>query len=175
MNANEKITKIKKYARIGSKITIVLMVLWVLVLCLLAGLSVVFCIALARGMSQELLQSMIDAGAKLQFDNGFSFTNEKSPLVLCIAFVALTFKTAMYLAVFEHIRRILRDVASHDSPFEQIHVKRLKRIALFIFLGSFVNFISIQINEWIVAFVVLFLALIFDYGCQLQQESDETL
>lgn len=51
----------------------------------------------------------------------------------------------------------------------------MRWIALLIFLASFINLFSIQLTGWMAALLIWCVSAVFDYGCQLQQESDETL
>lgn len=173
MNSNEKIARIKKYTGIAAKGMIVLEVLFllcvatILVLIVMLGMGALPA-ASATEMMRELTLTLTVDGQNV---NDMPLTG----VVFPIAVGLVLFKCGLYLAVMETIRRMVRDISRRETPFEQVHVKRMKRIAIMVFIGSFINFLSIQVNEWLIAAVVWLLAMIFDYGCVLQQESDETL
>lgn len=93
-----------------------------------------------------------------------------------VSFILLSF-------LFKQARDIFRDISQDSSPFELKHVKRIKKIAIFFFVISMLdlqsggvtfsftlNFIGI-----VGALMLWCISLIFEYGCQLQRESDETL
>lgn len=173
MNSNEKIARIKKFTRIASKVIIALEVLFVfavasiLILVLMLGSGIIPAEISADALKELTLTLAVDG----QNVNDLNLGGVMLPVVIGV----VLFKCGLYLAVMETIRRMVRDISRSETPFEQIHVQRMKRIAIMIFVGSFINLFSIQANEWLVAAVVWLLAMIFDYGCVLQQESDETL
>lgn len=156
MNSNEKITTIQKYAGIASK---VLLAAFVIIILLIAVL-IIAVLTVPATQIQQVLSAVQSHGGS----------------VPSIAFllIVLLIKTALYLVVLWIVRSILLDISRRSTPFESIHVKRMRRIALLIFIASFIN-TGIQIADWCVALVVWFLSMVFDYGCALQQESDETL
>lgn len=173
MNSNEKITRIKKYTGIAAKVMIALEVLYliaiatILVFLLMLGKGA-FPAAFATDALRELALTLTVEGQNV---NDLNLSGGMLPFVVA----AVLFKCGLYLAVMGTLRRMLRDISRSETPFEQIHVKRMKRIAILVFIASFVNFLSIQANEWLIAAVVWLLAMVFDYGCLLQQEADETL
>lgn len=79
---------------------------------------------------------------------------------------------------------IFRDIAKEHTPFTALNVKRIRVIAIFYFIiacngvepgtGFHLTF-SINILGIIGALIFWCLSVIFQYGCELQQESDETL
>ena len=96
----------------------------------------------------------------------------------------------LMLAMLYTLRSIFAGISEDDTPFEKKHVKRIKWVALFtllmsvasdIFNGIVYIFIfggeswSITVELPMVAVAIYCIALVFDYGCQLQQQSDETL
>lgn len=173
MNSNEKIARIKKYTGIAAKGMIVLEVLFLLCVATILVLIVMLGIgalpaASATEMMRELTLTLTVDGQNV---NDLNLTGVMFPIAVGL----VLFKCGLYLAVMETVRRMVRDVSRSETPFEQVHVKRMKRIAIMVFIGSFINFLSIQANEWLIAAVVWLLAMVFDYGCLLQQESDETL
>ncbi len=87
---------------------------------------------------------------------------------------------------------IFKDMRCGNSPFTSKNANRLRIIALLlvalgivipplkmlltmIFIPSVTAYFSIHFAEVVFAAVFLCLALIFEYGAELQRESDETL
>ena len=63
-------------------------------------------------------------------------------------------KLALYFAVLTIAGRMFRDFSREDSPFRQIHIRRMRWIALLIFLASFINLFSIQLTGWMAALLI---------------------
>lgn len=160
MNSNEKIQRLQKISRITFVVLTILQVLLVLAALgvILAG---IFCgenfTSMLNLLFSAIAQDVLTAGT-LVF------------LIFCV--VA---KLALYFAVLTLAGQMFRDFSREDSPFRQIHVRRMRWIALLIFVASFINLFSMQITSWIAALLIWCVSIVFDYGCQLQQESDETL
>lgn len=167
MNSSAKIAKIKKYSRIAAKVMIFLEILFVLAMGLLAFMLY----AVSAGLIPDVSDALMELNVAVDGRN----ITEFSGTAVVVATLAIAVKGVLYLIVMETVRRMLGDISRRETPFEPIHVSRMKRIAILIFIGSFVNAMSIQCNEWLIAAVVWLLAMVFDYGCVLQQESDETL
>ncbi len=165
MNSNEKIKRIKRYSGIASKAMIFFEILWVVMVIVI---SVILYKLGTHVLSVEQLEGwdMVFGGKDITSLNG---------AMLPFMIACIVAKCGIYLAAMENLRYILRDISHSETPFEAVHVRRMKRIAILIFAGSFINFLSVQGNEWLVAVLVWFLSMIFDYGCELQRESDETL
>ncbi len=85
--------------------------------------------------------------------------------------------------LFKQARDVFKDISVDSSPFEMKQVKRIRKIAIFYFvvsllgLQSFDYSFSYSMNFVGIVGAVMFycISLIFEYGCELQQESDETL
>ena len=95
----------------------------------------------------------------------------KSAMVIFLIFlIALTLVTA-YL--FRKIGTLFRNINKDYSPFIPENVKLIKIIAVFVAVivlleTGIIPAILIGLMLWAVA-------LLFDYGCELQNESDEIL
>lgn len=157
MNSNEKLEKLRRLARIGEKVLLVVQVLLVAVL-------VVGAVVMAMNWV---------SGAEL----GITLENSHFPTLLAavVVVVALLAKIVMTMVILQLLRLILKDIAADGTPFSQIHVRRMRCIAILVAVGSFIHTFSSTISDLTVALVIWLLAMIFDYGCVLQQESDETL
>ena len=105
-------------------------------------------------------------------------------------FAAVAVMLALVAAVLRLLYRIFKDIGRECTPFAAKHVGRIKWIALLSLAasiaGSAVNALSGRIlygvGQWniepiwfLFAAIILCFAYIFDYGCQLQRLSDETL
>ena len=160
MNSNEKILRLQKASHVVSIVLTVIRVLLVLAALgvILAG---IFCgaafTAALNGLFSPVAQDALTTG------------------VLILLIVCVVAKLALYFAVLTIAGRMFRDFSREDSPFRQIHIRRMRWIALLIFLASFINLFSIQLTGWMAALLIWCVSAVFDYGCQLQQESDETL
>lgn len=101
---------------------------------------------------------------------------------------------ALFLAIFIIAESIFRLIQKSESPFIPEVPKRMKLIAVLLllaqivprFLGYFIRFadtgrVSVTIIDEgtfvmiIIAMIIYCFAAVFDYGCVLQRESDETL
>ncbi len=83
--------------------------------------------------------------------------------------------------LFRHARDLFRDISVDGSPFEMKQVKRIRKIAVFYLIISIMNFegitpdFSLNFAGVLGALMFYCISLIFEYGCELQRESDETL
>lgn len=156
MNSNEKLEKLRRLARIGAKVVLVVQVLLVAVIVLGAVLLVT---NFADGTDIRVLS-----------EGPF-----KTVLIGGVVAALLLVKICLTMVILQLLRLILRDIAAEGTPFSQIHVQRMRRIAILVAIGAFIHTFSSTISDLTVALVIWLLAMIFDYGCVLQQESDETL
>lgn len=90
---------------------------------------------------------------------------------------------ALMANLFRQAENIFKDIHVDSSPFEMKQVKRIKRVAILYLIISLINFeisaasimISLNLVGIVGALMFWCIALIFEYGCALQKESDETL
>jgi len=90
---------------------------------------------------------------------------------------------ALMANLFLQAQNIFKDISKDGSPFEMKHVKRIKRVAILYLIISLLDSetsalsISISFNMVGIIGALMFycIALVFEYGCALQQESDEIL
>jgi len=98
-----------------------------------------------------------------------------------------------FTAIIIITSRIFKDISRESSPFLKQNVKRMKKIAILLLLNSIISpsiqqAISKSMNltsqmepfnynseMFILAIVIFCFAMIFEYGTDLQQLSDETL
>lgn len=109
-------------------------------------------------------------------------------LYIMLASMAL-YSVCLYMVIY-NTYLIFKNVSEECTPFHHKHIVRIKRIACMVIglsiIGSFSDglFDLFTINElvWridfngiILGIIIYCLAFFFDYGCELQKQSDETL
>lgn len=117
-------------------------------------------------------------------------TLEIIPEHLFVMFVFMMLYSVCMCIVLYSTHLLFRDVSKEHTPFMHKHIVRIKRIAITVIgisiLGSCSDglFDLFTVNElaWRIDFsgiilgvIIYCLALFFDYGCELQRQSDETL
>lgn len=100
-------------------------------------------------------------------------------LIVCIAVIAINI-VPIVTAI-----RLLLGVRKADSPFTELNGKRIGTIGICFMLMEPIRFIYSIVTEagpdvgsglaFSAGLVMYCISLIFRYGCELQQESDETL
>ena len=99
-------------------------------------------------------------------------------LIICFAIIAINI-VPIVTAI-----RLLLGVRKSDSPFTELNGKRIGTIGICFMLIEPMNFLYELINNefqigsglaFSAGLVMYCISLIFRYGCELQQESDETL
>lgn len=117
-------------------------------------------------------------------------TLEVVPEHLFVMFILMMLYSVFMFFVLYIAHSIFRDVSIENTPFNHKHVVRIKIIAIMIIvisiIGSFSNGLfylfsasslecRADVGGIILGIIVYCLALFFDYGCELQRQSDETL
>lgn len=141
---------------------------------------------------------LIASGGDLQntFISAFTVTSGSNELVITsvntviLSLIYMTLVSLCMLAILYQTHLIFRDVSKEGTPFQHKHIQRIKMIAYFVgFLGILVSVVdslidsnmmntytlNIDFTSILVGFIIYTLALFFEYGCELQQLSDETL
>ena len=113
-----------------------------------------------------------------------------STKTLVILFLLAVLQLAITFSVLFVLYRIFLDISRSYTPFEKKHVIRMKQVAILTFamcittnicdwVGSILlqqrALLEIDIMWLVIAIVIYCIAHIFDYGYQLQTQSDETL
>lgn len=175
----EKISTSSKFVAIVLRVSCAITAL--LIAFLLVGLAI---FAFSNGRLAESLQQ---AYATVKIDN--IMVTPGIP-TLMVFFASAIIQLALILVLLLTLNKMFTDISKSHSPFEEKQVLRIKRVALltliicilsnaFDFIGGYIvkGVIAPGINLfWIVIAIVIYcLAFIFDYGCKLQTESDETL
>lgn len=168
-----KQTSLKKSARLISVLLNIGCVFFgVLSAALTLGVGVLLCAPLvAPEAFASAWSDAVQAGQTLTFGQAAVFFLCCLGELICI-----------FLALY-HARKIFRCIGQGNSPFTPATAAQIRKIALFVLLFAVVSELSVFKMLSLPAFIlcamfvlILFcISLIFEYGCQLQQEVDETL
>jgi hypothetical protein len=116
-----------------------------------------------------------------------SFTAGRLIAALVVTFIYL----AGILVMVEMLKKLMKEFKTCDTPFSEPIIKRMKAFAfslipyavLSMFCESFWGYfmagdsfdLNLSITKVFIIVFVFFLCMIFKYGAELQQQSDETL
>ena len=162
------------------------------VLAVLFKIARVFCFVGIGILSVGILYVMIFGNIDLIVLNGkavvhspyamFNIADVDNWQLIFISFAGLT-SFILLSFLFKEARDVFKDISIDSSPFEMKQVKRIRKIAIFYLVVSLLDFggqeftFSFTMNFVGIVGAIMFwcISLIFEYGCQLQKESDETL
>ncbi|MDP4153955.1 MAG: hypothetical protein Q8865_11050 [Bacillota bacterium] len=98
---------------------------------------------------------------------------------------------SFFVAILILTNRIFKDISREYSPFLPKNISRMKKIAMLLFVDSIIspeisaaigkslslvdNPVNFRSELFVLAIIIYCFALIFQYGADLQQQSDETL
>lgn len=129
----------------------------------------------AQLFSPEMMQEAWDTAGK---------AGQTLSLGQCVFFFFCCFGdfACIFLALY-NARRIFGCIGKGDSPFTDKIAVQIRKIALYVVLFAVFAVISVfkllSLPSFIMcglfALILFCISLIFDYGCQLQKEVDETL
>lgn len=138
---------------------------------LFSGIMVIICTRLfLTEMFQEAWQTAIKAGQTLSFEQCIFF------FICCLGeFICI------FLALY-NAKRIFGCISKGNSPFTDTTAIQIRKIALYVLLFAVFSVLSVFkmvfssfLMSALFALILYCISLIFDYGCELQQEVDETL
>lgn len=138
---------------------------------LFAGIMVIVCAQLFMPeMFQEAWEAAILNGQTLSFGQCVFF------FVCCLG-VLISIFLALYNA-----KRVFGCIGNDNSPFTAKTGIQIRKIAVYILLSAVFSVLSVFKLSFLSFFmcalftlILYCISLIFDYGCELQQEVDETL
>ena len=138
---------------------------------LFAGIMVIICAHLfSAEMFEMVWENAVREGKMISFGQGVLF------FICCLGKLVCTF-----LALY-HAKRIFSCIGKGNSPFTPETGVQIRKIALYVLLFAVFSVISVFKMSFssffmcgLSALILLCISLIFDYGCELQQEIDETL
>lgn len=175
----QKIVKTSKVVAIVLKISLILVAIAIGALLLGIGF-----LALGRNGLSESLQQTLTIAAGGASAMGIAISN-----LIWVCSLGIVVLIATFMVLFT-LHRLFVNISNEPSPFTKNNVKVMKRVAVWTVIMCVVECIVSGISDklltgeitftvdfiWlVVAAAVYGIALIFDYGTQLQQQSDETL
>lgn len=100
--------------------------------------------------------------------------------------IGLMVKLILTILLLKQADQMFADISTDRTPFEMKNVRRIRRIAVFYLIISLLSVesganslgnldISVDVNGIIGAGIFWLISMVFEYGCVLQTESDETL
>ena len=112
----------------------------------------------------------------------FSIKGLSNGQIIFTSFAGLT-SFSLLSILFKQARGIFKDISVDSIPFEMKQVKRIRKIAIFYLVISLLDFsaadfsfnITMNLVGIVAALMFWCISLIFEYGCQLQRDSDEIL
>ncbi|HEY5536631.1 MAG TPA: hypothetical protein VIL99_17075 [Ignavibacteria bacterium] len=147
------------------------------------GISIVCIIYLIIFGNTELKLLILSGKVTMSspFTNSNIFNLDIKQLITIV--IAGIISMILMANLFRQVENIFKDIHVDSSPFEMKQVKRIKRVAILYLIISLINFetsatsimISLNLVGIVGALMFWCIALIFEYGCALQKESDETL
>lgn len=164
-----------KYFLIFGLVMLVLVSIWYADACSLHQ-------AEAMGIWGNLLESMmpmVPTEAKLQ-------------PVFFVCLMLQMVDSVLFIALTGQLAKLFRDIGRKGNPFDEAYIRPIRRVwklALAMFVegtvkyglesameAGFVGFLPDLDLGWVAALALVYcLTHIFEYGCQLQREADETL
>ena len=147
------------------------MIFGVMSILLFAGIMVLVCSQLfSPEMFQEAWETAVKHGQPLSFGQCVFF------FICCLGeFICI------FLA-FYYAKRIFGCIGKGNSPFTDTTAAQIRKIVLFVLLFAVFSVLSVFKMTFssfficaVFALILYCISLIFDYGCELQQEIDETL
>lgn len=143
-------------------------------LSILLAIGIIVCMLLPviipHNEFQAAIEAAVAAGSSLSFAGGIIF------FVCCLAMCICIFFALFYA------RRLFSCIGKGESPFTPNTSRQIRKIAVWLLLYTLIPmypFDSLEVSSILLGLVfvlILFcVSLIFDYGCGLQKEVDETL
>ncbi len=167
MNKETKLANLKKTCKVFAVISRILEI----VSYVGAGISAASIIALYAG--PKYIGVKIDGTD--QIDSFFVFLEEKfdETTAWTIFLIILTVLLLLTGLVIRKVGDLFRNINKEYSPFVSENVRLIKVIAV---IFAVVTLIEIGVIPAVLTgFVIWAIALLFDYGCELQTESDEII
>jgi len=109
---------------------------------------------------------------------------------LILLFIFGVIRSGIIFSLLFILHRIFSDISRSYTPFEKKQARRMKKVAVIALILGISEYVfesiaqsvlnratagSIDLIWFVLAVVIYCMAQIFDYGCQLQSQSDETL
>lgn len=185
---NDILSKIQKTSKVAS------IVLKILYISCIAGffISFVTLIWLFASPSVTSVDILRLGGTAVKVGIPVAGFGDYTPPELIVLLIAGIVSLAFDFFILRYAYMIFKDISKGGIPFEPVHAKRLKKIAVLMLVGTLVTRIATDSSASVFApafnmesssFIIMIVAavvfycmgLIFQYGAQLQQQSDEML
>jgi len=178
-SSQEKIRNASKKITIILKLGFIVFVIVVIVALVAIGILM---------FSREDMKSSFLAAFEVTANNGTAISI--TPQSFLIMFVFILINTLLISVMIFIMYAIFDDIKKGDTPFLHQNTARIKYIAIITvvlsIVGSYsdalIDYYTIGELTWrvniiglIIGIIIYCISLIFSYGCDLQQESDETL
>jgi hypothetical protein len=187
---SSKLMDLQRFGRVGAVILkVVRILLYVACAVILGGL--VLTMAFGDGLMSAPFINGFEMQVRLSGATVFSTSASDFASQACAVLVSLLVSAILQLLVLIFAGRVFRELARGVTPFSPENVWSFKAIAVAVALMSIVPGIVVLITQivlgmpgmsfgfdgmyLVIALVVYCLALVFDYGTDLQTLQDETL
>jgi len=175
----QKIAKTSKVVAVVLKVCFILAIAAIVTLLLGMG----FLTLAGSGLSTSLQQALTIAAS------GTSAASIAVSNLVIVFGMGIILLMATFMVLFT-LHKLFINISCEHTPFTKVNVKIMKKVAIWTVIMCFVDFIANGISDklltsettftlnfiWLVVAAAIYcIALIFDYGCQLQQEADEIL
>lgn len=177
-----KLENVRKSCKVGSIVCKVLQIVLIVTLAIGVGglitlvamrTSVNEAVAANPEIAQNMTMSVGVSNVVFSPDLGkASDEGEFAEAAIAVLSVAMVI-VVLALVIISLIRKIFTSILQSDSPFDDIVLKSLKRVCI---VAVIMAVISSGVGEGlIVAMICWCIYTIFQYGAELQKQSDETL
>jgi hypothetical protein len=154
---NTSAEKIHKIGRWGSALSIFLMFLASIIVVVLVALCI--CVAL----DADFLSKYI-----LEVTEEYNITR----FMICAFLLIGALLSSALIAALYFANKIFKDMKTSHTPFKAEYIRNMKIISVIIFISGL---IILNVTLIVVAVLLYCFSLAFEYGLELQRESDETL
>ncbi|MDO5844448.1 MAG: DUF2975 domain-containing protein [Methanocorpusculum sp.] len=193
MNATEtKIDKSAKTAGIVLTVAEVLCIILMATLIIITGaFGVIFTAAGDLGFSETVGSDDVIADFTSLTPDGTEYSASTLMAILASAVVSAEIYLGLILAILIISNRFFEETRKALTPFITENAKRIRIIAGLVLIASVVptfidwigsailmlplDFSTISIEGIIIAVIIYCIGILFEHGCELQKEADETL
>lgn len=175
----------QKIRNASKKLTVILKLSFIV--SIIVAILALFAIGILMFSGEDMKSSFL-AAFNVTANNGTTISIAPQPLLSM--FVFMLADTVLISFIIFLVHSIFDDIKKGWTPFSHRNTTRIKNIALIAVIlsivGSYsdalVDYYTIGELTWrvnivglVIGMIVYCISLIFSYGCDLQQESDETL
>ena len=128
----------------------------------------------------------------LSYDSGVKIVenNKLDVRAYVLIFIVEALQVAFVLEMLHNLCNIFKNIKDTETPFNTENVKHVKKVSMFILLATFVppliawiigniigvnTVLALKVITVVYALTTIAIANMFEYGTELQKESDETL